>query len=87
MAASAQDVYTWTIMLSCSRMRSDMTSKTSLWFTSSTHLTASATELITTVRHADVRIHSWSIDLTQGPAQIEAAMDHLAEREADTSAY
>jgi 5-methylcytosine-specific restriction enzyme subunit McrC len=43
-------------------------------------LTAPATELVTTIRHAGIRIHSWALDLTQGPEQIEADMDDLAER-------
>jgi hypothetical protein len=43
-------------------------------------LMAPATDLVTTIRHAKVRIHSWALDLTRGPAQIEAAMDDLAER-------
>jgi 5-methylcytosine-specific restriction enzyme subunit McrC len=43
-------------------------------------LTAPATDLVTTIRHAEVRIHSWALDLTRGPPQIEAGMDDLAER-------
>jgi 5-methylcytosine-specific restriction enzyme subunit McrC len=42
--------------------------------------TARATDVVTTIRHAEVRIHSWTLDLTQGPVRIEAGMDHLAER-------
>ena len=41
------------------------------------------TDLVTTIRHAEVRIHSWALDLTRGPAQIEAGMDDLAERVLD----
>lgn len=43
-------------------------------------LTGPVTDLVTTIRHADVRIHSWVLDLTQGPMQIEAGMDDLADR-------
>lgn len=43
-------------------------------------LIAPATDLVTTIRHAGVRIHSWALDLTREPAQIEAGMDDLAER-------
>jgi 5-methylcytosine-specific restriction enzyme subunit McrC len=43
-------------------------------------LTAPATDLVTTIRHAGIRIHSWVLDLTRGPAEIEAGMDDLAER-------
>lgn len=43
-------------------------------------LTAPATDLVTTIRHAGVRIHSWALDLTREPEQIEAGMDHLADR-------
>ena len=46
-------------------------------------LTAPATDLVTTIRHAGVRIHSWALDLTREPAQIEAGMDDLAERVLD----
>ena len=46
-------------------------------------LTAPATDLVTTIRHAEVRIHSWALDLTQGPEQIEAGMDDLAKRVLD----
>jgi 5-methylcytosine-specific restriction enzyme subunit McrC len=46
-------------------------------------LIAPATDLVTTIRHAEVRIHSWALDLTREPAQIEAGMDHLAERVLD----
>lgn len=41
---------------------------------------AQAGDLVTTIRHAGVRIHSWTLDLTRGPAQIEAGMDELADR-------
>jgi 5-methylcytosine-specific restriction enzyme subunit McrC len=41
------------------------------------------TDLVSTIRHAEVRIHSWALDLTRGPAQIEAGMDDLAERVLD----
>jgi 5-methylcytosine-specific restriction enzyme subunit McrC len=44
---------------------------------------APATDLVTTIRHADVCIHSWALDLTQGPAQIEAGMEDLAKRVLD----
>jgi 5-methylcytosine-specific restriction enzyme subunit McrC len=37
-------------------------------------------DLTATIRHAGVRIHSWALDLTREPAQIEAGMDDLAER-------
>ena len=43
-------------------------------------LTAPATDLVTTIRHAEVRIHSWALDLTREPAQIEAGMDDLAKQ-------
>jgi 5-methylcytosine-specific restriction enzyme subunit McrC len=43
-------------------------------------LTAPATDLVTTIRYAGVRIHSWALDLTRGPEQIEAGMDDLAQR-------
>jgi hypothetical protein len=43
-------------------------------------LAAPATDLVTTIRHAGIRIHSWSLDLTREPAQIETGMDDLAER-------
>jgi 5-methylcytosine-specific restriction enzyme subunit McrC len=43
-------------------------------------LMARATELVTTIRHAEVRIHSWALDLTREPEQIEAGMDYLADR-------
>jgi 5-methylcytosine-specific restriction endonuclease McrBC regulatory subunit McrC len=43
-------------------------------------LIAPATDLVTKIRYAEVRIHSWALDLTRGPAEIEAGMDHLAER-------
>ena len=43
-------------------------------------LTAPVTDLVTTIRHAEVRIHSWVLDLTLAPAQIEAGLDNLAER-------
>jgi 5-methylcytosine-specific restriction endonuclease McrBC regulatory subunit McrC len=43
-------------------------------------LVARATELVTTIRHAEVRIHSWALDLTREPEQIEAGMDYLADR-------
>jgi 5-methylcytosine-specific restriction enzyme subunit McrC len=33
-----------------------------------------------TIRHAGVRIHSWTLDLTQGPPQIESSLDSLAEK-------
>ena len=46
-------------------------------------LTAPATDLVTTIRHAEVRIHTWALDLTQGPEQIEAGMDDLAKRVLD----
>src|SRR6202034_2966635 len=46
-------------------------------------LKAPATDSVTTIRHAEVRIHSWALALTRGPAQIEAGMDHLAERVLD----
>ena len=35
---------------------------------------------VATIRHAGVRIHSWAVDLSQGPAQIESGMDSLAAR-------
>ena len=43
-------------------------------------LMAPAFDVVTTIRHADVRIHSWALDLTRGPAQIEQGMDGLAAR-------
>jgi 5-methylcytosine-specific restriction enzyme subunit McrC len=43
-------------------------------------LTAPATDLVTTIRYAGVRIHSWALDLTRGPEQIEAGVDGLAHR-------
>jgi hypothetical protein len=46
-------------------------------------LTPPATDVVTTIRHAEVRIHSWTLDLTQGPAQIEAGMSDLAKRVLD----
>ena len=46
-------------------------------------LTAPAADLVTTIRHAEVRIHSWVLDLTGGPEQIEAGMDDLAKRVLD----
>jgi 5-methylcytosine-specific restriction enzyme subunit McrC len=49
-------------------------------------LKAPATDLVTTIRHAQVRIHSWALNLARGPAQIEAGMDHLAEQVLDVSA-
>jgi 5-methylcytosine-specific restriction enzyme subunit McrC len=48
-------------------------------------LTAPATDLVTTIRYAGVRIHSWALDLTRGPEQIEAGMDDLAQRILDMS--
>ena len=39
-----------------------------------------AIDLVTTILNAKVRIHSWTLDLTRGPAQIEAGMEDLAER-------
>jgi len=47
-------------------------------------LTPPATDVVRTIRHAEVRIHSWTLDLTRGP-QIEAGMDDLAERVLDVS--
>jgi 5-methylcytosine-specific restriction enzyme subunit McrC len=44
---------------------------------------AQAADLVTTIRYAGVRIHSWTLDLTPSPAQIEAGMDELAERVLD----
>jgi 5-methylcytosine-specific restriction enzyme subunit McrC len=41
---------------------------------------APAIDLVTTIRHAKVRIHSWTLDLSREPAQIEADMDDLAKR-------
>ena len=35
---------------------------------------------VATIRHVGVRIHSWAVDLSQGPAQIESGMDSLAAR-------
>lgn len=46
-------------------------------------LKAPATDLVTTIRHAEVRIHSWALDLTRGTRQIEVGMDDLAERVLD----
>jgi 5-methylcytosine-specific restriction enzyme subunit McrC len=46
-------------------------------------LATPATDLVTTIRHAGIRIHSWSLDLTREPAQIEAGMDDLADRVLD----
>jgi 5-methylcytosine-specific restriction enzyme subunit McrC len=48
-------------------------------------LTALATDLVTTIRYAGVRIHSWALDLTRRPEQIEAGMDDLAQRILDMS--
>ena len=46
-------------------------------------LAAPAADLVTTIRHAGVRIHSWVLDLTGGPEHIEAGIDHLAGRVLD----
>jgi hypothetical protein len=35
---------------------------------------------IDSTRHVGVRIHSWALDLTGKPEQIEAGMEHLAEQ-------
>ena len=43
-------------------------------------LTAPATDLVTTIRHAGIRIHSWALDVTREPEQIEVGMDNLAKR-------
>lgn len=43
-------------------------------------LTVPLATRVTTIRHAGIRIHSWSLDLTGGPAQIEANMNDLANR-------
>jgi 5-methylcytosine-specific restriction enzyme subunit McrC len=48
-------------------------------------LTAPANDLVTTIRHVRIRIHSWALDLTREPTQIEAGMDDLAKRILDTS--
>jgi 5-methylcytosine-specific restriction endonuclease McrBC regulatory subunit McrC len=50
-------------------------------------LPAPAADLVTTIRHAGIRIHSWALDLTRGPAQIEAGMDDLARRVLDARPY
>ena len=43
-------------------------------------LKAPVTDLVTTIRNVDVRVHSWSLYLTGEPAQIEGGMDELAKR-------
>jgi 5-methylcytosine-specific restriction enzyme subunit McrC len=42
-------------------------------------------DLVLTIRHAEVRIHSWALDLTGKPEQIEAGMEHLAKQVMDNS--
>jgi len=37
-------------------------------------------DLVRTIRHVGVRIHSWAPDWTREPKQIEAGIDELAER-------
>jgi 5-methylcytosine-specific restriction enzyme subunit McrC len=46
-------------------------------------LTAAPAPRVTTIRHANVRIHTWSLDLTGDPAHIEASMNDLANRVLD----
>jgi 5-methylcytosine-specific restriction enzyme subunit McrC len=48
-------------------------------------LTAPAIDLVTTIRHAGIRVHSWALDLTREPDQIEVGMDNLAKRVLDVS--
>jgi 5-methylcytosine-specific restriction enzyme subunit McrC len=48
-------------------------------------LTAPAIDLVTTIWHAGIRVHSWALDLTQEPDQIEVGMDNLAKRVLDVS--
>jgi 5-methylcytosine-specific restriction enzyme subunit McrC len=48
-------------------------------------LTAPATDLVTTIRHAGIRVHSWALDLTREPDKIEVGMDNLAKRVLDVS--
>jgi 5-methylcytosine-specific restriction enzyme subunit McrC len=48
-------------------------------------LTAPATDLVTTIRHAGIRVHSWTLDLTREPDKIEIGMDNLAKRVLDVS--
>jgi len=46
-------------------------------------LRAPSPDLVTTIRHAGIRIHSWALDLTRSPAHIEAGMADLAWRVLD----
>jgi 5-methylcytosine-specific restriction enzyme subunit McrC len=46
-------------------------------------LTAPPADLVTTIRHAEIRIHSWALDMTREPAEIEAGLDDIAERVLD----
>jgi len=46
-------------------------------------LTAPPADLVTTIRHAEIRIHSWALDMTRGPAEIEAGLDDIAGRVLD----
>ena len=48
-------------------------------------LTAPAIDLVTTIRHAGIRVHSWALDLTGEPDKIEVGMDNLAKRVLDVS--
>lgn len=38
------------------------------------------TDFLATIRNVDIRIHSWWLDLTTGPEQIEAGLDDLTNR-------
>jgi 5-methylcytosine-specific restriction enzyme subunit McrC len=42
-------------------------------------------DLVLTIQHAEVRIHSWALDLTGNPEQIEAGMEQLAKQVLDNS--
>jgi 5-methylcytosine-specific restriction enzyme subunit McrC len=40
-------------------------------------------DLVTTIRHAGIRIHSWALDMARGPKEIEAGLDGITERVLD----
>ncbi len=44
-------------------------------------------DLVTTIRHAGVRIHAWALDLTQRPASIEEGLDDIAAHVRELSAH